>query len=178
MMLYFSIHTATWTHSYKSTPAVLEYESSNDEFVPRRDDGVPNEPWNRDEELHGVGVHMSYNLQVASTWPISTSYASIHLQRRGSFWILHSVKIKYWQDDNTTNHFNSEFETSGTIWLETLNLNAFVADIDASGKKLEQEQHHDDVRHYLNMMIIMWSNTLRRFFWTLGQEWALASASS
>lgn len=49
----------------------------------------------------------------------------------------------------------------GEEWLEKFDLNAFAADINALGKKLEQEQGDDDVRH-LNKMI-MWSNLFAAF---------------
>ena len=44
----------------------------------------------------------------------------------------------------------------GEEWLVDFDLNAFAADINALGKKLEQEQGEADVRH-LNKMIL-WSN--------------------
>jgi hypothetical protein len=44
----------------------------------------------------------------------------------------------------------------GEEWLVDFDLSAFAADINALGKKLEQEQGEADVRH-LNKMIL-WSN--------------------
>lgn len=55
---------------------------------------------------------------------------------------------------------NAELK-EGEEWIEKFDLNAFAADINALGKKLEQEQGEDDVRH-LNKMI-MWSNTFAAF---------------
>ena len=49
----------------------------------------------------------------------------------------------------------------GEEWIEKFDLNAFAADINALGKKLEQEQGDEDVRH-LNKMI-MWSNLFAAF---------------
>jgi hypothetical protein len=44
----------------------------------------------------------------------------------------------------------------GEEWIEKFDINAFAADINALGKKLESEQGPADVNH-LNRMV-MWSN--------------------
>ncbi len=44
----------------------------------------------------------------------------------------------------------------GEEWLEKFDLNAFAADVNALGKKLDKEQGTADVRHLEKM--VMWSN--------------------